>query len=247
MKKVETVEKDIYEFDEKKHVHKLNGQNLTGVTTVLGVIAKPMLIQWSANEAVKSVTQKWMPEIAYSKAEIQEILDEARIAHRKKKEDAGALGTDVHADIELLIIEALQGTTGQIEGYRGENVQVAHFVKWAMDNKVKFLGSEDHLYSKEWWVGGICDFLCEIDGELWCGDIKTGGVYSEAFFQTAAYQMMYEEMGLHQNFKGQIILGLLKDGSFIEKRSVSNEENKEAFLAALKLYRIKQKVDKVIL
>ena len=36
-------------FDAKKHVHTLDGKNLTGVTTVLSVIAKPALIQWAAD------------------------------------------------------------------------------------------------------------------------------------------------------------------------------------------------------
>ena len=242
------MDKDIYEFNKAKHIHTLNGKPLTGVTTILGVIAKPMLIQWSANEAVKSVTQKWMPEIAYSKNEILEILDEARIAHRKKKEDAGALGTDVHADVETLIKEALQSTTGQIGAYKGMNVQVAHFVNWATENKVVFRGSEEHIYSKEWWVGGICDFLCEIDGELWLGDIKTSsGIYPEHFFQCAAYQKMYEEMGLQKNFKGNLILNLRKNGEFEEKRSVSNEDNLLAFTSALNLYRVQQKIKGTII
>lgn len=247
------MEKDIYEFNIAKHIHTLNGKPLTGVTTVLGVIAKPALIQWSSNENSKYVLEN-ADRYFDSKTgkfnwnELCTVVDEAKTAHKRKKEDAGAKGTDVHAQIELIITEALQNTSGQIEIYRGENVQVAHFVRWAMDNKVKFLSSEDHIYSKEWFVGGICDFLCEIDGELWLGDIKTStGIYPEHFFQTAAYQKMYEEMGLQQNFKGNIILNLRKDGGFEEKRSISNQDNLLAFVSALNLYRVQEKLKKTII
>ena len=239
---------DKFEFDEKKHLYKLNGQAMTGVTTVLGVIAKPMLIQWAATEATKYVASKWMPDTIYRQSEIEEILDEAKVAHRKKKEEAGEKGTDIHAEVERLIKEAILRTSGQIEGYQGELEQIRHFVKWAKDNEVVFRGSEEKIYSKEWFMGGTCDFLCEIGGELWLGDIKTGsGIYPEHFFQCAAYQKMYEEMGLQKNFKGNLILNLRKDGTFEEKRSISNEDNLLAFQSALNLYRVQQKVKGTII
>ena len=50
-------------------------------------------------------------------------------------------------------------------------------------------------------------------------------------------------MGLYPNIKGHIILNLKKDGSFNEKRSMENKNNKKAFLSALLLYRVKAKVE----
>ena len=44
---------DEFVFDEKEHAYFLNGKPMLGCTSVLGVIAKPALIQWAANEAVK--------------------------------------------------------------------------------------------------------------------------------------------------------------------------------------------------
>ena len=45
-----------YQFSEEGHLHILDGKALTGVTTILGVIAKPALIQWSADEAGAQTT-----------------------------------------------------------------------------------------------------------------------------------------------------------------------------------------------
>ena len=42
---------DNFTFDEARHLYKLDGKPLTGVTTILGVLAKP-LTQWAANCAV---------------------------------------------------------------------------------------------------------------------------------------------------------------------------------------------------
>lgn len=247
-------EGDVFEFDPIKHRYKLNGVDLTGTTTVLKVIDKPALIQWAANMAVSYIENE-MATIAKGPSltliqRISEnwprILTEAKVAHRKKKEDAGAKGTDIHAIVEGLIKESMK-TSGYID-YKGDIPQVLHFVNWALENKVKFLASEERIYSKEWFVGGTCDFLCEIDGALWLGDIKTSsGIYPEHFFQTAAYQKMYEEMGLHLNFAGNVILLLRKDGTFEEKRSVSNADNLLAFQSALNLYRVIEKINKTII
>ena len=40
-----------FTFDEKRHRYYLDGKAMTGCTTVLGVIAKPALIQWAADKA----------------------------------------------------------------------------------------------------------------------------------------------------------------------------------------------------
>src|SRR3990167_11462488 len=100
-----------YRFSEEKHLHELmkDGEYkpLTGVTTVLGVIAKPMLIQWSANMAVEYVLQNKTKFINENSQLVTELLDEvckeARVAHRKKKESAGEWGTNIHTLAEEYI------------------------------------------------------------------------------------------------------------------------------------------------
>ncbi len=244
-----------FEFVEDGHSYYLDGKRLTGVTTVLGVIAKPMLIQWAANQAVEHIEKnlKYSPDHNTYLDCLYNVLQEAKVAHRKKKEEAGAKGTDVHAIIEGIIKHSLELTNGAI--YPSEitkeilnNPQVGHFVDWAKLNKVRFLASEKKVFSRELFLGGTIDFICEIDGEVWIGDIKTSsGIYPEHFFQTAGYQRLMEDMaktdgGQQFDIKGHLILNCRKDGSFDEKRSISNEDNLLAFMSALNLYRIQEKL-----
>lgn len=237
-----------YRFDSQNHLHEIfDGKEwkpATGITTVLSVIAKPALIQWAAHEAIDYVIFNSEPQGDFRLVS-EQVLKEARTAHHQKKEEAGQKGTDIHDEIEKIIKQAIDENNGIIPSdTKNTTPQIQKFLDWATANKVKFLESEKHLWSKTYFLGGICDFICEIDGKVWVGDIKTSGtIYPEYFWQTAGYQLMIEEMGLYPTIEGHIILNLRKDGEFAEKRSVSNEDNKEAFLACLKIYRIKQKVE----
>lgn len=232
-----------YRFNSKGHRHELQVDGewkpLTGCTTILSVVAKPALIFWSARMACDYVRDN-LKDLS----EIEQVLEEAKVAHRKKRDKAGDWGTAVHAWIENWIGTIKNGEEPPKLPEEAKQREVCErFVKWAADNKVKFLESEKHVYSEKLWLGGIVDIVCEIDGKIWLADIKTSsGIYEEAFFQMAGYQLMIEEMGLYKDIAGHIVLNLRKDGKFEEKRSISNKENREAFLAALKLYRVKEKI-----
>ena len=56
------------------------------------------------------------------------------------------------------------------------------------------------------------------------------------FFQIAAYRLMLEEMG-EQDYHGGCVVLLPKEGGMETHYSYDYEGDKEAFLAALKLYR----------
>lgn len=233
-----------FTFNEKEHLYELDGKPLTGVTTILNVIAKPALIQWAASEAVNYVCNNIEELITATKERQDELLKEAKTAHRRKKEDAGQKGTDVHALIEERIKGAIKNNDGYFDPQGiDENTQVQHFLNWAIDNKVQFLESEKRMYSKEKWTAGTCDFTCVINGKRYVGDIKTGGVYDRIpHFQTAAYRMMLEEAG--DNYEGSVIVNIKKDGKFNKEKDVyyshDYQTDLEGFLAALKLYRILQ-------
>ena len=127
-----------FTFAEKSHKYYLNGKPLTGITTILGVIAKPFLIQWSADEAVKYIDNALTEQVKNNNEgnllewlgeNWPQVMKEAREAHRKKKEDAGQKGIDVHALIEERIKGAIKNNDGFIdpEGI-DENEQVQHFL-----------------------------------------------------------------------------------------------------------------------
>ncbi len=245
-----------YRFNEKRHLHELlvdgEWKPLTGCTTILSIIAKPALIQWSANTAVEYIKNK-IDEVTYNvdiwnyrpkmEEALPRILLEAKTAHVRKKEEAGQKGTDVHAEVEIIVADVIKRNNGVIaEGLRHHNPQVQDFINWATDYKVKFLESEKTLYSKSLFLGGIVDLVCEIDGEIYIADIKTGsGIYPEHFAQMAGYELMLKEMGFDRPVKGHIVLNLKKDGTFQEKRSISVEDAKDFFVACVQVYRLQEK------
>ena len=233
-----------YEFDEKKHLHTLDGKPLTGCTTVLSVIAKPALIQWAANTAIEYVKSHAVVDGIETIIVKKEVLEEAKSAHRTMKEAAGDWGTAVHAWIERWVMSQIMGGEAVTEfGDSMKDTACKNFVEWALNNKVTFKETEKNVFSERMWLGGICDLVLEIDGKTWLADIKTGsGIYPEHFWQMAAYDMCLEEMGLYKDIAGHIVLNLRKDGTFEEKRSVSNLDNKSAFEAALTIYRIQEKI-----
>lgn len=225
-----------FTFDPVKHLYMLDGKPLTGTTTVLQVVAKPMLIQWAANQAVEYIISHKLVGGKETAVIPLSVLEEARTAHRKKKEAAGDWGTTLHKHIENYVKD---GTMPILDGAMKE--AFGHFMVWAADKK--FLDSELRIYSKEMFVGGTCDLVVEIDGKPWLVDVKTSsGIYPEHFWQMASYDICVKEMNLYPAIEGYIVINLKKDGTFEEKRSVSNEDNQAAFRAALTIYRIQEKL-----
>lgn len=227
-------------FDEENHVYFLDGKALFGVTSVLSVIAKPMLIQWSANMACEYVRDNstFLEDSNYYKVSPDTLL-EAKTAHRKKKEDAGSKGTDLHGTIEQIIKNAIENYEGRIPSVvHEENEQVSHFLNWAWSNNVKFLESEKRVYSEAGWYAGTLDMVFEMDGKKWIGDVKTGrSIYPEYYLQMAAYQMALEEMKEHEGIYGAMVINLKKTGGIEVGRNYDYQGNKLAFLAALTLHK----------
>lgn len=225
-----------FKFDEAEHVYTLDGKPLTGVTTILGVIAKPSLIQWSATMACDFVKDNLK-----AMEQLEAVLKDAKVAHRKNKEKAGDVGTLAHKACERWIKgESKEKALDHVPEANLAMVQKMfdNFVKWSEDNKVEFLESEVRVYSEKYWYAGTCDLVLRINGEVYIGDIKTSsGIYPEAFYQTSAYQVALQELGLYPNVKGHVIINLKKDGKIDVKFSELFEEDRKAFMGALAIYR----------
>lgn len=221
-----------FTFEEEGHNYMLDGKRMTGVTTILGVIAKPALIQWSATMACDFVRDNLT-----SLEDLDEILKEARVAHRKKKEASGDIGTAVHKACEDWIKNKTIPSLDEQGMKMFEN-----FKNWAEENKVEFLESEIRVYSEKYWYAGTIDLVIKLNGHVYIGDIKTSsGIWDEHFYQTAGYQLALQELGLYPKIKGHIIINLKKDGKIDVKTSEDFAENKKAFLGALAIYRVQNR------
>lgn len=229
-----------FNFDEVKHVYTLDGKRLYGVTTVLNVISKPALIQWAVNIAVEHISKNFptVETLLGNPYAITDVLEEAKVAHRKKKDDAATKGTDIHAILEDIIKLAIEVNSGFIVNKHTDEPQVQKFIDWATSENIQFIASELRLYSEEMWLAGTVDFTFIKDGKNYVGDIKTtSGIYDRTpFMQVAAYEMMLDERNFGDNYAGRCIVRLGKDGSFEVVYSTSDLD-KKGFLAALELFK----------
>ena len=238
-------------FNKEKHEYLINGTPATGVTSVIGVLAKPALIQWAANEAIKYVTNQAIPY--YGPDDNGDALEDhyiitgadlqnGRTAHAKKKDKAATHGTDTHALVENWVGLCLKNNDGKPIFLEGETLvasPIEKFILWANDSVSQFLFSERQMYNEEMFIAGTADFgVIMKDGKKLIGDFKTSsGVYGiDYFLQCAGYKVLAEGEG-DEPYDGCVIVRLGKDGSFDVYYSYDSRIEEEAFRACLTIYR----------
>lgn len=222
-------------FNPAKHLYTVDGNAVYGVTSILGVIAKPQLIAWAANEAAKFIEENLKPGQSLDEIEIKKLAKDAAAAHRMKRDKSADIGHLAHAWVEHYI------KTGEKNDIVNPEIQnaVDAFLKWESEHSVQWLKSEVKVLSRIYNYAGTFDFIAIVDGKKVLGDLKTGsGVYPEMFLQTSAYQLAYQEEFPKEEFDGHLILNARKDGGFeaVDSDSTDFAPNSQAFMAAVKLY-----------
>lgn len=218
------------EFDAKGHAYKWAGKFVPGVTTILQVINKPALLQWSADMA----SDYWYDQLALGTKDLMLIRAEAKAAHRIRKETAGGIGNNIHDYAECFFKKKELPPLLTDQAKKG----VEAFHKWLDAHKIKILASERMVFSKEHHYAGTCDFVAEIDGVLGVGDIKTSsGIFNEMRFQTAAYQQALEEEKKIKFPVRWIVRFDKKTGKFQAKSFYNFDTDFQGFKAALDLHR----------
>lgn len=235
-----------FTFDEKKHAYYLNGVKMTGVTSILGVIDKPALIQWSANMAVDYVASNLMSAITYplDNNKITEVFNLARKAWAKNRDSAGGIGTQCHYWIEQFVKAKINGSE-YIPNYESENVKkmVEKFIEWSVNENITFLLSEQKIYSTEHFYAGTVDIVFEKGGKKYIGDIKTAkDIYSTNYLQMAGYHICFEELGKLKDLAGYCVINIPKivneKVAKIKVKYVKDTKTcKRTFLSVLDLYR----------
>ena len=243
-----------FEFDKEKHAYKLDGKRMTGCTTIISILDKPALVQWSANMAVDYIKDNHRADFEVRKDKevngdylvvSKDTLEEARKAWRIKRDKAGDIGTAVHDMIEMYVKAQINGNRFQAK-HQDERVQKMFdkFVEWEKEENIKFLLSEQKLYSEKHWFAGTVDLIFEKDGKRFIGDIKTAkDIYQTNYIQMGGYDIMLEELGKLKDCAGYCVINIpkqfKKDGSAkIKVKYLYNpEDHKEAFLNCLNLYR----------
>lgn len=262
-----------YQFNSKEHLHTLEGKPLTGTSTVMSVIAKP-LTWWAAGltcehlgwmNGKKKIAGKYITtsnEKRFEKAgpvlerikamdvpAYVALLDNAYKAHSVSLKDSAEGGVDLHAECERFVKNTMENRMAVYDE------KIRPFIEWTNKNVEHFLWSEMHCYSEKHWVGGISDAGAKLkDGNVAIIDFKSSNdAYASHFWQIAGYDIeITENGGYDANGNRMFTLDapitqhiVIPFGSPDGLPVVSREieSGKRAFLAALTIYRELNKLE----
>ncbi|MHB8188956.1 MAG: hypothetical protein ACYDHP_00720 [Ferrimicrobium sp.] len=168
------------------------------VTTVLGVMDKPALTYWSAEEtakaAVRAASSLTVRIAEDGEAETVKWLTGARFRTVKGQRTAAELGTAVHAVCEEI---ALTGKRPTVD--KEVSPFVDQFEKFLERFAPTFIAAEMPVFSPKYGYAGTLDAIVEIEGATYLLDYKTTrkdvdsrgkatGPYPEVSLQLAAYR-----------------------------------------------------------
>lgn len=159
-------------------------ESFTSVTTLLGALSKPALVNWAA-KTVAEYAVAHMAEIhALAKADPDGAVRALKGSPWQQRDKAADLGTYVHDQIEARIL-------GQTPAAPPDEValRVGYFDDFCRDYQPVFEASEATVYSRDAKYAGTLDSIAMIGGERFIIDVKTtkSGVYPEHALQLAAY------------------------------------------------------------
>lgn len=142
------------------------------VSTILGLLNKPFLVDWAARLAGESGD----PE-----------------AHKKVLDKTAEQGTEAHGLIEEFL---LTGAWGIAKSDEVANCTTA-FQQWYSEVSPEIERAEFWVGDKELGVAGTIDLLCKIDGKPYIVDFKTSNaIYPSHVLQLGAYhQLLGEDRG----------------------------------------------------
>lgn len=201
-----------------------DGTRVPGVTTYLGVLAKPALPHWAWELGVQG-------------------LD-----YRKVRDQAGDIGTLVH----YLILCKLKGEEPDLSVYTPQDVALAaspmnKFEDWYKEHELEPVLLETPLVSEEYKFGGTPDFYGLVDGKATLLDFKTGkDIYQEAFYQLAAYKELLIENGHHPVESVKILrIGKSEDEGFEYRDAGTLVNHWLVFLACQEIYELQKIIRRV--
>jgi hypothetical protein len=200
-----------------------DGTKVPGVTTVLGVINKPALMNWA-----------WQ-------------LGTQGIDYKHYVDATARIGTLAHEMIQ----EYLGGPDWDRSAFTREEIDTAEnavlsFFEWEKQTgySMKTFAIEMPVVSEKYRYGGTVDWLGSIDasGGYWLVDFKTSkALYPEHEWQTSAYYKALLELGYKIKGVRLLRIGRSSDEGFddhvLSKKQL--ESGWKVFLSALKLYQAK--------
>ncbi|MBK3666164.1 hypothetical protein JJE66_33705 [Bradyrhizobium diazoefficiens] len=201
-------------FYPDSHRYYVNGKSKTGVTTYIGIVDKSRaLIIWATElyrDFLLSINGEVTPEHIFQGCSL----------HEERKQEAAAIGDEVHGWIEQYVL----GNTPTMPETREAQIGVTAFLEWVDAHHVEFISSERVVYSKKHDYIGKLDIEARVNDQLCLVDIKTSnGIYNTYNLQTAAYVRADEEES-GKKYHGRWIIRVAKEteAEYLERMAKKN-------------------------
>ena len=197
-----------------------NGVRVPSVTTVLGILDKPALLNWAWKCGCEGIDYKAVRDIA------------------------GGIGTLAH----YLILCHLKHETPDTSEYSAQDIDKAEtcllkYWDWEKENSITPVLVETSLTSERYGFGGTIDCLAQLNGELILIDHKTGkGIYPEMFYQLAAYRALLDEAGYQITSARILRIGRDESEGFEQRVMTDLSKQWEIFEHCLGVYKLQGEI-----
>lgn len=192
-------------------------KRVPGCTTIIGVLNKPSVVVWANKIGLQGIEMsKYVDDLA----EVGTLAHEMISAHFTGKK----VDTDEYSK---KVID------------RAENSMIS-FLEWVKNKKIDVIFSEKVLVSDKFGYGGTIDMYCNLDGENYLIDFKTGsGIYDDHFYQMAGYKILLNEVGYKVD--KAMIVNIPRDENERFQTEVVKDmsKNEKIFMLCLELYKTK--------
>ncbi|NQT48675.1 MAG: hypothetical protein HQ578_06840 [Chloroflexi bacterium] len=201
------------------------GKRVPSVTTILGVLGKPALIEWAWKMGLEGQDYK------------------------KVRDEAGDAGTLAH----YLILCHLRGEEPDTSEYAPAQLTLAEnsflsYLEWERVHKLDTEMVEEPLVSEVNGFGGTADWVGFLDDKFTLIDFKTGkAIYSEMIYQVAAYKALLTERSGYPAGNVKILRIPREETEAFEERLISKDDLEygwQIFQACLKIYQLQKLVRK---
>jgi hypothetical protein len=225
------MEKATYRKSDSAHTVYKNkdGVRLPGVSTIVGVLAKPQLVPWANRLGLEGIdVGKYVDALANA----------GTLAHYLVQCDLEGEKPDQKYLDEFSRVDMDRAETGYLK-----------FLDWRSKHHIEVVAAEQQLVSEEYQFGGTLDSLLVVDGVLTLVDLKTCkslyGASDDKFTQCAGYDILAQEAGHDVQDVRILRIGRDESEGFQFEPCPSRELHRKRFLLCRSLYAVNAELKKI--